>query len=114
MSLHDRLKTSNGHPGPDADGATLVAVPVLGEPAPEPVQSSDPYAELKTRVHHAVIAQLGPQLFTTRTTEDLSERVLRAVTEQVMLDGTPLTRDERRGAVGPRVPVRSGLQAVVE
>jgi pilus assembly protein CpaF len=100
VSLHDRLKTTNGHhPGPDANGDTLVAVPVLGEPAPEPAQSSDPYAELKTRVHHAVIAQLGPQLFTTRTTEDLSERVLRAVTEQVMLDGTPLTRDERRQLV---------------
>ena len=87
MSLHDRLKTgSNGHPGPDGT-VTLVAPAVLGEPAPKPEQSSDPYAELKTRVHHAVIAQLGPQLFTTRTTEDLSERVLRAVTEQVMLDG---------------------------
>jgi pilus assembly protein CpaF len=97
MSLHDRLKTSNGHPGPEA-GVALAAAPVLGEPAPEPVQS-DPYAELKTRVHHAVIAQLGPQLFTTRTTEDLSERVLRAVTEQVMLDGTPLTREERRELV---------------
>jgi pilus assembly protein CpaF len=97
MSLHDRLKTSNGHPGPEA-GVALVAAPVLGDPVPEPVQS-DPYAELKTRVHHAVIAQLGPQLFTTRTTEDLSERVLRAVTEQVMLDGTPLTRDERRELV---------------
>jgi pilus assembly protein CpaF len=99
MSLHDRLKTgSNGHPGPEGT-ATLVAPAALGEPAPVPEQTSDPYAELKTRVHHAVIAQLGPQLFTTRTTEDLSERVLRAVTEQVMLDGTPLTRDERRELV---------------
>ncbi len=26
----------------------------------------DPYAELKTRVHHACIAKLGPELFTTR------------------------------------------------
>jgi pilus assembly protein CpaF len=97
MSLHDRLKSPNGHPGPDA-GAVLIPSPVLGEPVQEPPQS-DPYAELKTRVHHAVIAQLGPQLFTTRTSEDLSERVLRAVTEQVMLDGTPLTRDERRQLV---------------
>jgi pilus assembly protein CpaF len=100
MSLHDRLRTgANGH-HPGAEGTAALAVaPVLGDPPPEPQQTADPYSELKTRVHHAVIAQLGPQLFTTRTTEDLSERVLRAVTEQVMLDGTPLTRDERRELV---------------
>jgi pilus assembly protein CpaF len=100
MSLHDRLKTTgNGHhPATTEDGVVLVASPVLGEAVQEPAQT-DPYAELKTRVHHAVIAQLGPQLFTTRTSEDLSDRVLRAVTEQVMLDGTPLTRDERRQLV---------------
>ena len=57
---------------------------------------ADPYAELKTQVHHACIAKLGPQLFTTQTDEDLSERVLRAVTEQLALDRTPLTREERR------------------
>jgi pilus assembly protein CpaF len=100
MSLHDRLKTTaNGHhPATTEDGVVLVASPVLGEAVQEPAQT-DPYAELKTRVHHAVIAQLGPQLFTTRTSEDLSDRVLRAVTEQVRLDGTPLTRDERRQLV---------------
>jgi len=100
MSLHDRLKTgANGH-HPGAEGTAAIAVaPVLGDPPPEPQQTADPYAELKTRVHHAVIAQLGPQLFTTQATEDLSERVVRAVTEQVMLDGTPLTRDERRELV---------------
>ena len=48
----------------------------------------DPYAELKTRVHHACIAKLGPELFTAETTGDLSERVLRAVTEQLALDRT--------------------------
>jgi pilus assembly protein CpaF len=99
MSLHDRLKTTgNGHHPATEDGVVLVTSPVLGEAVQEPAQT-DPYAELKTRVHHAVIAQLGPQLFTTRTSEDLSDRVLRAVTEQVMLDGTPLTRDERRQLV---------------
>jgi pilus assembly protein CpaF len=97
MSLHDRLKSPNGHPGTEA-GAVLVPSPGLGEPIHD-AANSDPYAELKTRVHHAVIAQLGPQLFTTRTSEDLADRVLRAVTEQVMLDGTPLTRDERRQLV---------------
>jgi pilus assembly protein CpaE len=62
-------------------------------------RGADPYAELKTRVHHACIAKLGPELFTAETTGDLSERVLRAVTEQLALDRTPLTRDERRQLV---------------
>jgi len=57
---------------------------------------ADPYAELKTQIHHACIAKLGPQLFTTQSDEELSERVLRAVTEQLALDRTPLTREERR------------------
>jgi len=59
-------------------------------------RAADPYAELKTQVHHACIAKLGPQLFTTQSDEELSERVLRAVTEQLALDRTPLTREERR------------------
>jgi pilus assembly protein CpaF len=92
MGLSDRIK-SNGtgstaaveHPGQ----------PALGEQVVEH-RAADPYAELKTQVHHACIAKLGPQLFTTQSDEELSERVLRAVTEQLALDRTPLTREERR------------------
>ena len=69
----------------------------IGEAPPEKV--ADPYAELKTRIHHACIAKLGPHLFTTETSENLSERVLREVTEQLALDRTPLTREERRRIV---------------
>ena len=43
-----------------------------------------------------MIAKLGPELFRRETAEDLSERVLHAVTEQLALDRTPLTREERR------------------
>ncbi len=43
-----------------------------------------------------MIAKLGPELFKRETAEDLSERVLHAVTEQLALDRTPLTREERR------------------
>src|SRR5213076_300629 len=68
----------------------------LGEQAVERRVVADPYAELKTQIHHACIAKLGPQLFTAQSDEDLSERVLRAVTEQLALDRTPLTREERR------------------
>ncbi len=91
MGLQDRLKTHNGN-GAAPESATQ---PSLGEQIVERA-AIDPYADLKTRVHHACIAKLGPQLFTTQTNDDLSERVLRAVTEQLALDRTPLTREERR------------------
>jgi pilus assembly protein CpaF len=91
MGLHDRLKSTNG----SAPGEVTELVP--GEENEPAVR--DPYAELKTRVHHACIAKLGPKLFTNETTEELSERVLRAVTEELALDRTPLTREERRQIV---------------
>jgi pilus assembly protein CpaF len=99
MGLHDRLKG-----GPSSDGADglgengPVRVDAVAERQPERT-NIDPYAELKTRVHHACIAKLGPELYTAETTADLSDRVLRAVTEQLALDRTPLTRDERRQLV---------------
>src|SRR6266571_827660 len=96
MGLHDRLKTQqNGKEGVSLETAVAgVALASHDEPAPP-----DPYAELKTRVHHAVIAKLGPELFKRETTEDLSDRVYHAVTEQLALDRTPLTREERRQVV---------------
>ena len=99
MGLHDRIKntgTSNGEANGDQP-IQLVGSSVR-EPEPEPAHV-DPYAELKTRVHHACIAKLGPQLFTTETNEELHEQVLRAVSEQLALDRTPLTREERRRIV---------------
>ena len=46
-----------------------------------------------------MIAKLGPELFKRETAEDLTERVMHAVTEQLALDRTPLTREERRRIV---------------
>ena len=98
MGLHDRLHrqngTSNGH-GPEALDA-------LAGQGPEPVERRpDPYGDLKGRIHHACIAKLGPQLYSAGKSEDgapddLAEKVLRVVTEQLALDRTPLTREERR------------------
>jgi pilus assembly protein CpaF len=96
VSLHDRLRSANGSsPHANVEGGAATA---SREQSPQQVQA-DPYAELKTRVHHACIAKLGPQLFSTQTGEELSERVLRAVTEQLMADRTPLTREERKQLV---------------
>jgi pilus assembly protein CpaF len=100
MGLHDRLKGGNGN----GTGSSLAETAAsrtepLAAAAPPERGVADPYAELKTRVHHACIAKLGPELFTAESAGDLSERVLRAVTEQLALDRTPLTRDERRQLV---------------
>lgn len=84
MGLHDRLAKNtellNGSDG----GTTDVLL--------------DPYAELKARVHHACINKLGPELFKQDETE-LSDHVFKAVTEELTLSGTPLTKEERRELV---------------
>jgi pilus assembly protein CpaF len=98
MGLHDRLHrngSTNGH-GPELD------VLLGGQAEVTERRPADPYAELKGRIHHACIAKLGPQLYAAGNTDesssndDLAEKVLRVVTEQLALDRTPLTREERR------------------
>jgi pilus assembly protein CpaF len=96
MGLHDRIK---GQQGPNGAAAVAVAPDALSGQQHHEQQGPDPYAELKTRIHHACIAKLGPELFKNETTDDLHERVYRAVTEQLTLDRTPLTREERRQIV---------------
>ncbi|HET7855836.1 MAG TPA: CpaF family protein [Gaiellaceae bacterium] len=101
MGLHDRIKSGGNGPGP-GEGNGDAPIQLVGAQVREPEPQrphSDPYAELKTRIHHACIAKLGPQLFTTETNEDLHEQVHRTVTEQLALDRTPLTREERRRIV---------------
>jgi pilus assembly protein CpaF len=102
MGLHDRLKghqPGNGAGPAIADRTDALSGQQTGRDETAARGHSDPYAELKTRIHHACIAKLGPELFKRETTEDLSERVLRVVTEQLALDRTPLTREERRQIV---------------
>jgi pilus assembly protein CpaF len=91
MGLHDRLNRTDTAAAPDL---RLAHSEERSVPA-----AIDPYARLKTEIHHAVIATLGAELFKQEANQDLSERVLRAVTEQLTLDRTPLTRDERRRLV---------------
>jgi pilus assembly protein CpaF len=101
VGLHDRLHRQNG----SANGQPGDALDALAGPEAEPTgRRPDPYADLKTRIHHACIAKLGPQLYAAGRSEDggassgedLAEKVLRVVTEQLALDRTPLTREERR------------------
>src|SRR5437764_14051016 len=122
MGLHDRLKTSNGSSSTSATTELLSGAQTRETSSDSTAQ--DPYAELKTRIHHACIATLGAELFKREATGDLNERVTRAVTEQLVLDRTPLTREEgarttagtpaaspAKGPSGPSVrnaPVREG------
>src|SRR5947199_1810654 len=92
MGLHDRLKTPNGSSSATAELLTGQSHNETSSPSP----AQHPYAELKTRIHHACIATLGAELFKREATGDIGERVTRAVTEQLVLDRTPLTREERR------------------
>ena len=91
MGLHDRLNRTDRRRPPTCTSRR--------SRTPSRSARHDPYAELKTRVHHEVIATLGAELFKQDANEDMSERVLRAVTEQLTLDRTPLTREERRQLV---------------
>ena len=97
MGLHDRLNPSaNGaseNGGGERDngshGTHIHVTPAV----------VDPYAQLKTSIHHAVIAKIGPRLFGSESSEDITDQVMRAVSEQLALDRTPLTRDERKRLV---------------
>ena len=63
---------------------------------------SDPFADLKTRVHKDIIARLGPRLFNSESGKsdgDLEAAVNEAVTEVLALEKTPLTRQERQDII---------------
>jgi pilus assembly protein CpaF len=95
VGLHDRL-SRQGDTAPSlaavGNGGTAV------HPAPVTF-TDDPYADLKSRIHHQCIAKLGPELFKQDGSEDLTDQVYRAVTQELALDRTPLTREERREIV---------------
>jgi pilus assembly protein CpaF len=93
VGLHDRLSRQG-------DGAPSLAV--VGDGVVQHVPAAftvDPYADLKSRIHHQCIAKLGPELFKQDGSEDLTDQVYRAVTQELALDRTPLTREERREIV---------------
>jgi pilus assembly protein CpaF len=75
MELHERLTTAR---------------------AAAPAGDRDPFADLKTRVHFAVIGDLGPQLFNvSMEPETLRERVLADVRDQLAQE-TGISRDDRQ------------------
>ena len=88
MSLHSRIQvatTDPNEPESHEDGARESVV-------------SDPFAELKTRIHKEIIPRLGPRLFNAdgKAEADLEEKVNEVVTEMLAVEKTPLTRQERQ------------------
>jgi pilus assembly protein CpaF len=71
--------------------------PRARKPAAERVP--DPYAGLKSDVHHAVIEKLGPELFAAEKSGNLPGRVRKGVGEELSARGVPLSREERERIV---------------
>jgi pilus assembly protein CpaF len=90
QGLYERISSVRA-PAPAAPAPER---PLVGTAPPVRTRPPDPYAGLKSEVHHAVIEKLGPQL-ATHSSDQLSERVLRVVGEELTTKQVPLTRDER-------------------
>jgi pilus assembly protein CpaF len=95
MGLQDRL-TRQGDGGDNV--VALASNGTVHRATPVANLIIDPYADLKARIHHQCIAKLGPELY-KQDSDDLADRVYKAVTEELTLDRTPLTREERREIV---------------
>ena len=95
QSLNARLKSASDGAAMRLPGSGARAEAARSERAAE-ISSLDYYGELKTRIHRECISELGPALFRQDVPYDqLAARVLRVVAEQLTLERTPLTRDER-------------------
>jgi pilus assembly protein CpaF len=92
QGLYERI-TGLREPAPPPEPRSAVTAPPRSEP-PRGSRRHDPYTGLKSEVHHAVIEKLGPQL-AGHTSEQLSDRVLRVVEEELATKQVPLTREER-------------------
>jgi pilus assembly protein CpaF len=93
MSLQERLR------GVEPPAPVALAAPALLAPAvvEEPPAVGDAYAELRTRIHHACIAKLGPELFRRdRSAQEQERVVLATVADELAADPTPLAREDRR------------------
>jgi pilus assembly protein CpaF len=69
-------------------------------PAPGVIGENDPFAEAKTRVHLAVISELGPQVFNAGLDpQAMSDRVLADIRGHLARE-TGMSRDDRERIVG--------------
>jgi pilus assembly protein CpaF len=94
MSLYERLSRAR----------TAVPEPVAGEPAvpgQAPVVIEDPLADLKRKIHQALLQALGPKLYDMNmTAEQLEFRVRQKLQEVLDEESTPLSSADRQRLVG--------------
>ena len=90
MSLADRLAQVRR----ERDAAEAAPVPVGAKPKTK--VPSDPFADLKRKVHQQLVDTLGPKLYDSRMTEtELEQRVRRSLQEVLALEDAPLTTADR-------------------
>jgi pilus assembly protein CpaF len=95
MSLSARL---GGPATPVVEPEAPNVVSLLAKQRVEELEAPvlDPYAELRTRIHHACIGKLGAELFSRdRSLEEQERVVVATVAEQLAADPMPLSREER-------------------
>src|SRR5713226_6624343 len=77
MELHERIESAGAAKAENGNGQT------------------DPFAELKTRLHLAIIGELGPQLYNSgEDPELLHDRVVASIKERLAQE-PGLSRDDR-------------------
>jgi pilus assembly protein CpaF len=79
MELHERIASS-------PTGATIVALNSNG---------NDPFAELKNRIHLALVSELGPRLFDVEDSGAVRDRVESEIGDQLRQE-TGLSREDRQ------------------
>jgi pilus assembly protein CpaF len=90
MSLADRLAQVRR----ERDAAE--AAPTSAGAKPKTRVPSDPFADLKRKVHQQLVDTLGPKLYDSRMTEtELEQRVRRSLQEVLALEDAPLTTADR-------------------
>ena len=95
MSLSDYLDSASKDGNGDGSFRGKRDLSSRLQRSPSTRRTTDPHAELKTRIHRACIAKLGTALYILDIEGDLENRVTEIVREELALDATPLSRDER-------------------
>ncbi len=91
MALAERLNTASSLEAPEVEAHALA---VRIDPARSEAHT-DPYIELKLRIHNASIAKLGSELDKLEEQRDQEQLVRAVVEEHLREEETPLSREER-------------------
>ena len=101
MGLYERL--SSAQAGADPAEPVEPAAPAP-QPSLRPAGAHDPLAELRRRVHLALVKALGPQLYDSNTSEKQLETLVRnKMSELVQAESTPLSAADRQRLISETI-----------